>query len=468
MAWVAVILAGGKGVRMRSRLPKVLHPVAGQPMVAHVVNALEGLELSRRLVVLGPQTQAVREQLGDGLSYALQPEPLGTGHALLCARDALDGKVDSLLVLAGDVPLLRAETIRALVERHVSSRAIITMLTARTQQTDGLGRVVRDGAGRVTAIVEEREATPAQRQIDEINSGIYCFQASWLWPNLAKLSKSPSGEFYLTDLVQMAVESGQGVESVEASSFQEVMGVNNRIQLAQAEAAMRQRVRERLMLSGVTIIDPLSTFIDASVEIGEDTVIYPNTTIQGRTVIGEGCRIGPGSIIIDSQIGDDCRILASVVEGSVLEEHVEMGPFCHIRPESHLGKRVHLGNFGEVKKSRLGPGVQMGHFSYIGDAQIGANVNIGAGTITCNYDGVRKNPTFIGDDAFIGSDSMLVAPLRIGARAITGAGSVVNKDVPDDMLAVGVPARLRAKGQKADDGQASAEATPEAQSGEDT
>jgi bifunctional UDP-N-acetylglucosamine pyrophosphorylase/glucosamine-1-phosphate N-acetyltransferase len=297
----------------------------------------------------------------------------------------------------------------------------------------------------VIGIVEDDRATPQQKGIGEWNCGLYAFQSTWLWPHLAALPRSKNGEYLLTDLVAEAASKG-GVHAVVTHDPAPVLGINNRLHLAQAEAVLRQRIRERVMLGGVTLIDPPSTFIDAGVTIGQDTVVHPNSTVSGSTVIGKDCRIGPNSIIVDSTIGDRCRVVASVVEKATLEEGVEVGPFGHVRPESYLEAGVHLGNFTEVKKSRLGRNTRMGHFSYIGDATVGAEVNIGAGTITCNFDGVAKHRTVIGDGAFIGSDTMLVAPVEVGEGAVTGAGSVVNRDVPPGALAVGVPARIRRKG----------------------
>jgi bifunctional UDP-N-acetylglucosamine pyrophosphorylase/glucosamine-1-phosphate N-acetyltransferase len=305
----------------------------------------------------------------------------------------------------------------------------------------GFGRIVRNRDGTVAAIVEEAVATPEQLDIRELNVGAYCFRSDWLWEALHRLPVSARGEYYLTDTVGLAVAAGLPVLALKHDHPVETIGINTRVDLADAEAALRRRINRGLMLAGVSIVDPATTYIDATVSIGQDTVIYPNTQLLGGTSIGANCLVGPNSFVHDTQIGDGCRILASVLEGAVVEDGVDMGPYAHLRKGAHLGKGVHMGNFGEVKDSYLGPGVKMGHFSYVGNARIGANTNIGAGTITCNYDGVNKNPTEIGEDAFIGSDTMLVAPIRIGDRARTGAGAVVTKDVPADTLAVGMPAR---------------------------
>jgi len=445
MSWVAVILAAGKGTRMKSSTPKVLHRLAGREMIRYVVDAAKQVQPERMVLVIGHESNRVQELLGDDVEYVEQAEQLGTAHALLQARDKLEGIVDNILVLNGDVPLVSGETIQDVMQHHSATGAAVTILTSHGGSQEGLGRVIRDEPGQVIGIVEEVEADSAQKDIVETNSGVYCFRSQWLWPHLATLPRSKSGEYYLTDLISLAASSGGKVESVTAQNPLEALGINNRIHLTQAEAVLRQRIRERVMLDGVTLIDPPSTFIDATVEIGQDTVIYPNTIIEGTTKIDRECVIGPSSIIVDSFIGKGCRIQASVIEASTLEDGVDVGPFSHLRPESYIEAGVHIGNFVEIKKSRLGRETKVGHFSYLGDATIGRNVNIGAGTITCNYDGVQKHPTFVDDDAFIGSDSMLIAPIHIGARAITGAGSVVNHDVPPDMLAVGAPARLRAK-----------------------
>jgi len=297
----------------------------------------------------------------------------------------------------------------------------------------------------VQAIIEEAHATPEQLAIRELNAGVYCFRAEWLWQALERIPLSPKGEYYLTDTVGLAAEEGLPIEVSIVDDPAEALGINTRVHLAEAETHLRQRINRRWMLAGVTILDPATTYIEADVTIGADTVLYPNTHLRGNTTIGSHCRIGPNSILEDTRVGDHCLVLASVTEGAILEEGVSMGPYGHLRKGAHLGAGVHMGNFGEVKSSYLGPNTKMGHFSYIGDAQIGANVNIGAGTITCNFDGEHKHPTEIGDDVFIGSDTMLVAPLKIGDRARTGAGSVVTHDVPADTIVVGVPARPHRK-----------------------
>jgi bifunctional UDP-N-acetylglucosamine pyrophosphorylase/glucosamine-1-phosphate N-acetyltransferase len=316
------------------------------------------------------------------------------------------------------------------------------MLTVMADDPRGFGRILRNPRGEVEAIVEELVATPDQLKIRELNVGTYCFKSDWLWEALPRIQKNPKkGEYYLTDVLELAVKDHLPVQAVVHEDLIETIGINTRVHLAEAEAAMRQRINQAQMLNGVSMTDPSSTYIDAGVTIGKDTVIQPNTYIHGKTVIGEDNILGPNTIIRDSKIGNRCKVLSSVMEGAVLEDDIDMGPFARLRKGAHLGNHVHMGNFGEVKDSYLAPGVKLGHFSYIGNARIGTNTNIGAGTITCNFDGEKKNPTEIGSDVFIGSDTMLVAPLKIGDGAKTGAGAVVTKDVQPDTLVVGVPAR---------------------------
>jgi len=438
-----VILAAGQSTRMKSELPKVLHPLAGKPMVQYAVEMAAKLTPEKPLLVVGNGADQVRRAVGDQVIYVEQRELLGTGHALLQARPLLEGRSETVAVCYADMPFLSADTFGQLLELLEESKGPIAMLTVEADDPMGFGRILRDEAGQVVGIVEEAVATEAQKAIRELNCGVYCFDGHWLWPHLAQLPLSPKGEYYLTDLVAMAVAEGQTMEALKISDISEVLGINDRSHLAQAEAAMRQRINQKWMLEGVTLLAPALTFIDATVEIGQDTVIYANTYLQGATAIGRQCRLGPNTIVRDSTIGDGCTIEASVVEGAVLEDGADVGPFAHLRQGAHLAKGVHVGNFAEVKNSYLGPGSKMGHFSYLGDATVGREVNIGAGTITCNYDGQRKHPTIIEDGAFIGSDTMLVAPVRVGAGAKIGAGSVVTHDVPPGSVAYGVPARVK-------------------------
>ncbi|MEJ5312862.1 MULTISPECIES: bifunctional UDP-N-acetylglucosamine diphosphorylase/glucosamine-1-phosphate N-acetyltransferase GlmU [Anaerolinea] len=448
MKVLPIILAAGQGVRMRSRLPKVLHPLAGRPLIHHALRIVQQVADVAPVVVIGHQAEQVRAALDESVRTALQEEQLGTGHAVMSAEALARGASDLVLITYGDMPLLRPETLRALIEVQKNNPGPLSLLTVEMEDPHGFGRIIRDEEGRVTAIVEEAVATPEQRAIRELNTGVYCIRNEWLWGALRKIQRSPKGEYYLTDLVEIAVSEGLEVQAVCLADSEEALGINTRVHLAEAEAVLRKRIARHWMEAGVTIVDPDSTYIEADVTIGMDTVIYPNTYLRGKTSVGENCVLGPDTIIEDSQIGNNCTVLASVIESSLLEEDVRMGPFCHLRPKAHLARGVKMGNFGEVKASYLGPGVHMGHFSYIGDAVIGAHTNIGAGTITCNFDGKNKHRTEIGEDAFIGSDTMLVAPVRIGARARTGAGSVVTHDVPDDETVIGVPARPFKKSSK--------------------
>jgi bifunctional UDP-N-acetylglucosamine pyrophosphorylase / glucosamine-1-phosphate N-acetyltransferase len=436
------ILAAGQGTRMQSDLNKVLHPVCGMPMVLWSVAQAEALGADPIVLVVGNGADAVREAVGERAQYAVQRQRLGTAHALLQGRDLLRNRAETVLVLYGDMPTLRPETVARLVAQHTESAPAVTLLTVRSHDSMGFGRVVRDERGRVEAIVEEAAATPEILALTELNCGVYCCDGAWLWERLPQVAPTPpKNEYYFTDVIALAVADGRGVESLCIEDVDEVMGINTRVQLAQAEAVLRRRINEQWMLAGVTLVDPAATYIDATVRIGRDTVVYPNTMLQGDTEIGRGAAIGPNSIIRDSRIGEMCRVLASVVEEAIMEEGAEIGPFGHLRPKAHLGAGVHMGNFGEVKDAYLAPGTKMGHFSYVGNARVGEDVNIGAGTITCNYDGHAKHTTVIGPGAFIGSGSMLVAPLTIGAGAKIGAGAVVTRDVPAGTVAYGVPAR---------------------------
>jgi bifunctional UDP-N-acetylglucosamine pyrophosphorylase / glucosamine-1-phosphate N-acetyltransferase len=448
MKVTSVLLAAGQGTRMKSDIPKMLHPVCGQPMVFHALSAAQKASNEQPVVVIGHGAEAVKKEIGDAARCVVQEQQLGTGHAVLQAEPLLRGQSDLILVTYGDMPLLRGETLQELVEKQIANNGPITLLTVIADNPRGFGRILRNPDGTVAAIVEEAAATPEQLSIKELNVGAYCFSADWLWDALHRIPVSQKGEYYLTDMVELAVKDNLPVQALVLEDRVETIGVNTRVHLAEAEAAMRRRINAQHMLSGVTIIDPGSTYIEAAVSIGRDTVIWPNTYLFGKTSIGANCQIGPNSHMRDTQIGDSCTVLMSVMDKAVLENRVDVGPFARLRKGAHLCEGVHMGNFGEVKDSTLGPGVKMGHFSYIGNAQIGANTNIGAGTITCNFDGEKKHPTEIGEDAFIGSDTMLVAPVKLGNGARTGAGAIVTKNVPDDTLVVGMPARAIRKLQR--------------------
>ncbi len=444
-AWQAVILAAGAGTRMRSATPKVLHPVCGAPLIQHVIASLYNAGLERPIVVVPPDAETLRNYLGTNVDFAVQESPLGSGHALACAREVLGKDSDNILVINADCPLVPPEGIQLLMRCHEETKAELTLMTADGADQDGYGRIIRDASGAFTAIVEEREATPEQREIKEVNGGVYAFRTASLWPNLATLKPSSNGEIYLTDMVACVHQSQGSIATVQAGDPHDVLGVNTRVDLANAEAVLRDRIREQHMLDGVTLIDPSTTYIDSGVVIGKDTVVYPNTHLQGTTQVGKGCRIGPNSLLKDSVLGAGCRVVSSMLEGATLDADVDVGPFAHLRPGTHVGEKTHIGNFVEVKESTLGVGVKSGHFSYIGDADVGDNVNIGAGTVIANFDGVTKHRTTIDENAFIGSDTTLVAPVRVGKGAATGAGAVVTKDVDAGETVVGVPARPKPK-----------------------
>ncbi len=437
----AIVLAAGLGTRMKSEQPKMLHPLGGRPLVRYALEAAREATGALPILVIGHGAEALRAEVGDRAECVLQPELLGTADAVRRAEPLLRGTVDLVLVTYGDMPLLQAATLRGLIEGMQAHDGPLGMLTAHDQNARGFGRIVRDARGAVQGVVEESQADAQQRELTEVNPGVYLAREPWLWRSLAQVHPSPKGEFYLTDLVAMAAAQPGGVLAMAIADPSEWIGVNTRVHLAEAEAALRARINRRWMEAGVTMIDPATTYIQADVEIGADTTLLPNTRLEGSTRVGHGCHIGPDTTLRNTTVGDRCRVEVSIAEGAKLAEEVSVGPFAHLRAGAVLERGVHMGNFGEVKNSTLGPGTKMGHFSYVGDADIGSEVNIGAGTITCNFDGEKKNHTTIEDGAFIGSDTMLVAPLKIGRGARTGAGAVVTRDVPDHTLAVGMPAR---------------------------
>ncbi|HEU5348598.1 MAG TPA: bifunctional UDP-N-acetylglucosamine diphosphorylase/glucosamine-1-phosphate N-acetyltransferase GlmU [Ktedonobacterales bacterium] len=466
-----LLLAAGKGTRMRSRIPKVAHHVAGRPLLEHVLRAadsafapVEGPDSAdssegpigepdgtpHYVVVTGHERDAVRASLRwqparGALSFVVQEPQQGTGDAARVGLSAFDGErlPETMLILYGDTPLMRPETLRALLTEHQRAGATLTFLTGFTDQPGAYGRVVRDDHGLVRGIVEAKHATPEQLAICEINSGIYCFQTEWLAAHLPRLTAHDNGEYYLTDLVEIALGEGR-IVAAQRASIEEAAGINDRIQLAEAEAILRRRVLRDLMLSGVTIEDPATTYVEAGVRIGQDTILRPGTMLRGATLIGERCEIGPYSVIQDCAIGDDCRVYGSWLEGATMQAGARIGPMSRLRSGAVLDPGTHVGNFAEVKNATLGDDVQMHHFGYVGDATIGARTNVGAGVITCNFepDG-KKYRTDVGEDVFIGSDTMLIAPITLGDGARTGAGSVVTRDVPPGGVAVGVPARIR-------------------------
>jgi bifunctional UDP-N-acetylglucosamine pyrophosphorylase / glucosamine-1-phosphate N-acetyltransferase len=440
---IVVIPAAGLGTRMKSNMPKLLHEVGGKAMIIRDIETAEKIGVSRPVVVVGHDSETLRAAVGERAQFVVQAQQRGTGHAVLQASALLKGQAEIVVVFNADLPLLRAETLLRLVERQQANQGPITLLTAVAPDPRGFGRIIRAKSGDVMGIIEEQECTPAQRLITEYNVGAYAFASSWLWDNLPGLSPKANGEYYLTDTVELAVKQGWPVLGVSTDDQDEIIGVNTRIHLSEAESALRKRIAQHWMLEGITLLDPATTYIHEDATLGTDTLIYPNTHIWGHSKIGAGCILGPNTVIRDSQIGAGCTVNSSVVEEATLENDVEIGPFAHLRAGAYLSAHVHMGNFGEIKNSRLGPGTRMGHFSYIGDAEIGEEVNIGAGTVTANFDGVRKHKTIIGAHALIGSDTMLVAPVTVGMNAQTAAGAVVTRDVPEGQIAVGVPARSR-------------------------
>lgn len=433
----AVILAAGKGTRMKSKLYKVLHPVLGKPMVEHVVDQLDQIGVSRQIVIVGHGAEAVQDTLGTRVEYAVQEEQLGTGHAVQMAEAELAGKSGATLVVCGDTPLLTAETLEALLAHHEAQQAKVTVLTAIADDATGYGRVVRGEDGNVTKVVEHKDASEAEFAINEINTGTYVFDNELLFDALKQVgNNNAQGEYYLPDVISIAKEAGEVVAAHTAPTFDETIGVNDRVALSQAEAIMRKRTNERLMREGVTFMDPASTYISPDVVIGSDTVIYPGTVILGKTTIGSECVIGPNSDIRNSVIEDHAVVRQSVVTDSRIGEAAQVGPFAHLRQQAVLGANTRVGNFVEIKKSTFGDGAKASHLSYIGDASIGERVNLGCGSITVNYDGKNKFETVVEDDAFVGCNVNLIAPVKVGKGAIVAAGSTITSDVPEEALAI--------------------------------
>jgi bifunctional UDP-N-acetylglucosamine pyrophosphorylase/glucosamine-1-phosphate N-acetyltransferase len=429
---------------MRSRVPKVLHPLCGRPMLAYVIDAAHEAAAGDPVVVYSPATAAIPEVFAGRARFALQTEPRGTGDAVAAGLRVLDDDAGEVLVLSGDVPRVGGALLRDLLEARRLDEAVLSLVAVDAFDPGGLGRVVRTSAGSVDRIVEERDADDDERAISQINAGIYAFDAGWLRDRIGRLRPSPAtGELYLTELVAIARSEGRLVTSLDVEDDGRLTGINDRSQLAQAEWDLRTELNLAFMRAGVTMQDPSTAYVDATVELAPDVVLEPNVILRGTTRVGEGTVIGGGSRIDDSVIGRDCRIVASVIERSEVEDEVTIGPFSHLRPGSSIGRRAEIGNYAEIKSSRLGERVKTHHMSYLGDADVGAGTNVGAGTITANYDGAHKYRTTIGERVFLGVDTMLRAPLTIGDDAKTGAGAVVTKDVPAGKLAVGVPARIR-------------------------
>lgn len=446
----AVILAAGKGTRMKSDLAKVMHKLGERPMIVWPVAAARAAGAGRIAVVVGHQADAVREFFAGAsdLAFAIQAEQLGTGHAVACAREQLTGFSGNVLILCGDVPLIRPETIKAMLDAHNRREATVTVLTTHLANPFGYGRVLKREANRIVRIVEEKDATPQEREIDEINSGIYCVDAGFLFDAVSRLrNDNAQGEYYLTDIITLAAEQNRSCFAFSVADSEEVMGINDRVQLANAAAVLRKRINERFMLEGITIVDPCATYIEEGVTIGRDTLIYPGVQISGATTIGTDCVIEAGAVIRDCRLGDRVTIKAgSVLAESLIHEEVAIGPMAHLRPGTELKAHVKIGNFVETKKIVMGEGSKASHLTYLGDAVIGRDVNIGCGTITCNYDGVKKHRTVIGDNVFVGSDVQFVAPVTIGSNSLIAAGTTVTRDVPPDSLALARVAQVNKEG----------------------
>jgi bifunctional UDP-N-acetylglucosamine pyrophosphorylase/glucosamine-1-phosphate N-acetyltransferase len=445
---VAVVLAAGLGTRMKSGLPKVLHPLCGRPMLAYVLDAWastdDGSAGGRPIVVFSPAVATVTEAFADRADFALQAEPRGTGDAVRAALAAVPGEATEILVLSGDVPLVTGADLDAILEARREDDAAITLASVFSAEPADLGRVVRSEFGTVEGIVEAKDASPEELSGNETNSGLYAFDAGWLRRRIGTLQPSKAtGELYVTDLVRLAREDGRIVSAVGFEDDGRFDGINDRAQLAAAEWSLRVRLNEAHMRAGVTMRDPSTAYIDWTVELGADVTLEPNVILRGATSVGDRSVIGAGSQLIDATIGAGARVWASIVESSTVEDEATVGPYSHLRPGTVVGRGAEVGNFAELKNTHLGRGSKQHHMSYLGDARIGARVNIGAGAITANYDGTHKHATTIGDGAFIGVDTMLIAPIEVGEGARTGAGAVVTRDVPPGKLAVGVPARIR-------------------------
>ena len=447
-----LIMAAGLGTRMRSRRAKVLHELAGSPLIAHVVRTAKTLDPRTILVVIGHQAEEVEEavlaEVGELASFVIQEKQRGTGDAVESARSRLEKSDSLVLVLSGDVPMIRAETLRSFIAQHNNADAACSILSVRLENPTGYGRIIRDESDVFKKIVEQRDANDEERQVKEINSGIYCFEAKDLFAALSRVEPTnDQGEYYLTDVPEIILRNGGTVTVYQHNDAREVYGVNTRAELAEFENLMRRSAIRRLMIDGgVTFIDPSHSYISPEAQIGRDSIIYPNVSVEGRSILGERCVIRSGARITNSRLGDDVLVKDhSVIVDSEVGTNCSVGPFAHLRMNAVLEDKATVGNFVEVKKSRLKRGTKAMHLSYLGDATIGERTNIGAGTVTCNFDGVKKHETIIEEDVRIGSDTMLVAPVRVGARSVTGAGSVVTEDVPPDSLVAGVPAEVKKK-----------------------
>ncbi|MHB9131727.1 MAG: bifunctional UDP-N-acetylglucosamine diphosphorylase/glucosamine-1-phosphate N-acetyltransferase GlmU [Armatimonadota bacterium] len=440
---VAVILAAGKGTRMKSSRAKALFPLCGKPLVTYPMRAVRDADIARVVLVLGHQAEAVRAAIGEGVEYALQEPQLGTGHALLCAEETLRNFTGTIFVHCVDAPLLPADLIADLMNAHRTSSNAATILTVRMANPGKYGRIVRDARGKVARIVEARDATPEELALDEVNTGTFCFEAPIIFKMLHEITpNNDQKEYYLTDVIERLLAHGRQVGAMIAPNEAMVAGINDRAQLAEAEATLREQIRRRHMLNGVTLLDPASTFIDEDVEIGQDTTIHPFTLLYAGTRIGANCTIGSFSQLYGAVIEDNVEVISSRIEHSMVRTGAKIGPFSRLRPNCDIATGAVVGNYSELKNTKVGAHSAVHHVGYLGDTTVGEGVNIGAGTITCNFDGKQKHQTTIGDGAFIGSGNLLVAPVEIGDNALTGAGSVVTHDVPPGKVAFGIPARV--------------------------
>ncbi|TCS94298.1 bifunctional UDP-N-acetylglucosamine diphosphorylase/glucosamine-1-phosphate N-acetyltransferase GlmU [Hazenella coriacea] len=433
----AVILAAGKGTRMKSKKHKVLHPVCGKPMIDHIVGVLQEIETTKTVMVVGHLAESIKEHLGDQVSFVEQTEQLGTAHAVMQASPVLEEEEGITLVLNGDHPLFTGETLTKLVAEHLKTEAAATVLTARFDDPTGYGRVVRNDEGGVDRIVEHKDATEEERLIQEVSTGTFCFDNQKLFEALRLVNNdNVQGEYYLPDVLSILNSQGERISAEVISDPNEAMGVNDRIQLAEAESYMRQHILRRHMINGVTIIDPSNTYIEADVQIGSDTVIHPGTFLRGQTIIGEGCQIGPQADFTDVRIEDDVKVKYTVIEKSQLDSQVKVGPYVYIRPHTHLSEQVKIGCFIDLKKADIGKGSKVSHLAYVGDAEVGEHVNIGCGAVTVNYDGKNKHKTVIEDHAFVGCNVNLVAPVKVEKSAYIATGSTITDDVPADAFAI--------------------------------
>lgn len=432
-----IIMAAGKGKRMKSNLPKVLHNLAAKPILNYVLDTVDQLEAKRKLLIVGYKSDKIRELVGDKIEYVEQKEQLGTAHAVLQTKKLLSDFKGDVLILSGDVPFLTVKTIKKLLKHHQTNNFCCTLASTILKNPKGYGRIIRDKKGEIKGIIEEVDLSADRMTITEINSGIYCFDKDKLFRALEKITPdNKQGEYYLTDTVEILLKEGLTVGNIIVKNYSEILGINSRLDLADASRKIYQKTLQDLMLQGVTIIDPSSTFIEQGVKIGQDTIIYPFTIIEKDTKIEESCLVGPYSHLIDANIGKGVRIWASIIESSTVKEGANIGPYAHLRPETVVEKGAKIGNFVELKKTVMGEGSKASHLTYLGDATIGKKVNIGAGTITCNYDGEKKHKTIIKNGVFIGSNNSLVAPVKLGKDSYTGAGSTITRDVPAGNLAI--------------------------------